>query len=77
MADVLNVDEKFLLRDILELVQTALMKMYIEADMQEKIHEFFSQISNQNQVMSAGVSITEQSQIYFNVTELEKYLEQP
>lgn len=77
MDGVLNVDEKFLLRDILELVQTALMKMYIEADMQEKIHEFFSQISNQNQVMSAGVSITEQSQIYFNVTELEKYLEQP
>jgi hypothetical protein len=30
----------------LGLVQTALMKMYIEADMQEKIHEFFSQISS-------------------------------
>jgi hypothetical protein len=45
------------------------MKMYIEADMQEKIHEFFSQISSSN----SGTS--EQSQIYFNIPELERYLE--
>ena len=45
-ADVLNVDDKFPMKDILSLVQTALMKMYIEADMQDQIHSFFSQISN-------------------------------
>jgi len=45
--------------------------------MQDKITEFFNQISNQNQVLSSGVSVTEQSQIYFNIPELEKYLEQP
>lgn len=72
MDGVLNVDEKFLLKDILSLVQTALMKMYIEADMQEKIHEFFSQISSSGQGVSA-----EQSQIYFNIPELERYLDQP
>lgn len=48
MSDILNVDDKFLLKDILSLVQTALMKMYIEADMQDQIHLFFSQISNQS-----------------------------
>ena len=45
MDGILKVEEKFLLKDILSLVQTALIKMYIEADIQEKIHEFFSQIS--------------------------------
>lgn len=77
MDGILNVDEKFLLKDILSIVQTALMKMYIEADMQEKIIEFFNQISNQSQILSSGVSITEQSQIYFKTPELERYLEQP
>lgn len=42
MDGVLNTEEKFFLKDILSLVQTALMKMYIEADMQDKIHDFFS-----------------------------------
>jgi len=42
VSDVLKTEEKFLLKDILSLVQTALMKMYIEADMQDKIHSFFS-----------------------------------
>jgi hypothetical protein len=46
VGGILKEEEKFLLKDILGLVQTALMKMYIEADMQEKIHEFFSQISS-------------------------------
>jgi hypothetical protein len=43
--------------------------MYIEADMQDKIHEFFP--------ANAGTSTAEQSQTYFNIAELERYLEQP
>jgi hypothetical protein len=50
------------------------MKMYIEADMQEKIHEFFNQISTQTTLSGANLNDT---QIYFNIPELEKYLEQP
>ena len=42
------------------------MKMYIEADMQDKIHEFFpSNTSSSN------------AEIFFNIVELERYLDQP
>ena len=47
------------------------MKMYIEADMQDKIHEFFGQM---HVAGSAGGS-DDRSQIFFNIPELERYLD--
>ena len=55
-----------MLKDILELVQTAIIKLYIEANKQDRIYEFFSTYSGQN----GG-----QSQIYLNQEELKKLLE--
>ena len=55
-----------MLRDILELVQTAIIKLYIEGNKQDRIYEFFNTYSGQN----GG-----QSQIYLNQEELKKLLE--
>jgi len=41
----IRTEEKFKLRDILSLVQTVLLKLYIESDLVEKIHEFFNTLS--------------------------------
>ena len=37
-----------MLRDILELVQTAIIKLYIEGNKQDRIYEFFNTYSGQN-----------------------------
>ena len=59
-------EEPKLLRDILELVQTAIIKLYIEGNKQDRIHDFFNTYAGQN----GG-----QSQIYLNQEELQKLLE--
>ena len=38
----INVDQEKSLKDILSLVQTAIIKLYIESNQQEKIYAFFN-----------------------------------
>ena len=59
-------EEPKLLREILELVQTAIIKLYIEKNQQDRIYDFFNNYAGQSAV---------QSQIYLNQEELQKLLE--
>jgi hypothetical protein len=59
LANCIKQDRKVLLRDMLSLVQTNLLKLYVEMKEKEKIYTFFQSY---------------QRQIYLDARELEEYI---
>lgn len=54
--ECIKTNEKFLLKDILGLVQTNLLKLYIEAGLKDKVYEFFNTGSDEAKNKDANLT---------------------